>query len=151
MSGSVAAIVTVLRPVPFPKCASSNYTMVRTNHTHTRPALSVYLTVCIQLCAFNCVSDWAYSTGTKNQYFSYIIVTGHTCLGYSTRHIWLGVFDWSYLTGSILLGIFNWAYSIGTNTWYFSQSHYWVRSRQLYSAALQRYQFTSTMTQYPTQ
>ena len=34
MSASGAAIVAVLRPVPFPKCASSNCTVVQTTYAH---------------------------------------------------------------------------------------------------------------------
>ena len=34
MNSSGAVIVTVLQPVPFPKCASSNYKAIQTPHTH---------------------------------------------------------------------------------------------------------------------
>ena len=34
VSGSGAVIVAVLRPVPFPKCASRNYTETQTTYTH---------------------------------------------------------------------------------------------------------------------
>ena len=34
VNSSGAIIVAVLRPVPFPKCASSNYKVTQTLHTH---------------------------------------------------------------------------------------------------------------------